>query len=74
MLRLAGALVRRVPPLRRLAASLHGAFLAQRELDAEIAELTPIDIRTSAPEPGPRTDNVIQLEFRFDAPENADPR
>ncbi len=39
-----------------------------------IAELTPIDIRTSAPEPGPRTDNVIQLEFRFDAPENADPR
>ena len=35
MLRLAGALVRRVPPLRRLAASLHGAFLAQRELAAE---------------------------------------
>ena len=47
MLRLAGALVRRVPPLRRLAASLHGAFLAQRELDAEIAELTPIAARPS---------------------------
>ncbi|HOA94500.1 MAG TPA: hypothetical protein PKJ79_12125 [Quisquiliibacterium sp.] len=48
LLRLAGAVVRRVPPLRRLATSLHGAFLAQRELDAEIGELTPLAARPSA--------------------------
>ncbi len=46
-LRLASALLRRVPPLRRLAASMHASFLAQREFEAEIGELTPLAARPS---------------------------
>lgn len=41
-----------------------------------IAALAPIEIQALPPAviPGPHGDNVIQLEFRFDAPEAADPR
>ena len=44
-LRAARALMTRVPPVRRLARSLHEAFIAERVFEIDLPELTPIAAR-----------------------------